>query len=197
MQCTAPPASSLNKETAAGALQGLSISANGADFSEVSTLVIHIPHPIYLITILRTSITQPVRFSWSNMWIFDGQVGPSPSSGPMRGGTVVTITGSGFNLRGDLRCRFGGVEEEEEGASSSSSSSPSVVYATVISSTAVQCTAPPSSLISSSAAAAAVVGLYLSFDGGDFIDTGFTFTYYTEPRITHIRPNVIPEDAGR
>lgn len=134
----------------------------------------------------------------------------SPSSGPSRGGTVVTITGSGFNPRGDLRCRFGlaATAAGNNGTSSSLMTSSPIVYAAVVSSTAVQCTAPPSTAVVASikppaihvtttAIAYVVAGLYLSFDGGEFIDTGFTFSYYPEPRILKVQPTTIPENSGR
>jgi hypothetical protein len=121
--------------------------------------------------------SEPIDFTYSKVWTVSGL---APRSGPASGGTVVTISGSDFNPYGDLRCRFG---EDERG----------VAVAFFQSATEIVCTAP-------GASDASVVGLaghfYLSFDGGEFVDTLASFTYEVEPVVSGVEPARVPQTGN-
>lgn len=80
----------------------------------------------------------------------------TPSLGSTVGGTLLTVSGTGFENTVRFVCKVG------------STASPSVRY---FSSTRVVCQVP-------TAAAAGVVPVYLSNNGLDFVTSSATFTYY-------------------
>ncbi len=110
-----------------------------------------------------------------------------PTSGPLRGGTVLSIFRSGFRDTGALMCAF------ELGNTSFSApidpSSSTFVSAQWISSTEIKCQAPPS-------ASPGEVRVSVSFNGGsdivslergeESLGTKMTFLYYEECKVSSV-----------
>eukprot|EP00301_Raphidiophrys_heterophryoidea_P022519 c6656_g1_i1.p1 GENE.c6656_g1_i1~~c6656_g1_i1.p1 ORF type:complete len:1508 (+),score=361.23 c6656_g1_i1:20-4543(+) len=91
-----------------------------------------------------------------------------PSGGPLDGGTVVTIQGSGmFNLS-SLLCRFG-------------ESSDMQGFATYISTSNLTCETTESVY---STVNAATVNIFISFNGQNFVNSGLKFTFYPPLTVT-------------
>ena len=110
----------------------------------------------------------------------------SPSKGPSKGGTVVKITGSGFNKQISslpqsselLTCRFEGI---------------GVVAATKISDNEIQCKSPlPKQIFANSMTS----NVEIAFNGVDFTNSGLSFVYYSTPNITSIVPTLGSEQGG-
>ncbi len=112
-----------------------------------------------------------------------------PTSSPLRGGTVLSILGSGFRDTGTLFCAF-----ELGNASLSASIGPSAftfVSAQWISSTEIKCQTPPS-------ASPSEARVSVSFNGGsdvvllewgeNSLGTKMTFLYYEECKISSVEP---------
>jgi hypothetical protein len=95
----------------------------------------------------------------------------SPSSGPAQGGTVVTLTGTGFVVQDGrtVLCRFGALD---------------AVAATVLSPTSMLCTALPG---------ASVVTVEVSLNGRDYSTSGVTFAYFA---ITRVEPSMAVVTGG-
>ncbi len=112
-----------------------------------------------------------------------------PTSGPLRGGTVLSILGSGFRDTGALLCAF-----ELGNTSFSAPIDPfasTFVSAQWISSTEIKCQTPPS-------ASPSEVRVSVSFNGGsdivslewgeESLGTKMTFLYYEECKISSVEP---------
>ena len=101
----------------------------------------------------------------------------SPSSGPSRGGTVVTVVGAGFSQIGSnaqlCKCRFG----------------PFSVRAVVFNSTHIRCTTPAQS-------SSGPILLDVSINGVQFTDSQKMFAYYGGVRLTSISPKSGPQEGG-
>ena len=95
-----------------------------------------------------------------------------PTSGPVAGGSVVTVTGTNFTASGTLVCRFGSTR----------------VTATWSSATRLRCDSP--------ASAAGPVQLAVSNNNQDFSTTSSTFTYYANPTVTSLAPTAGPVLGG-
>ena len=92
----------------------------------------------------------------------------SPDSGPINGGTLVTLIGSGMiNGESSLHCRFGEGSEPVSGQ--------------WISGTEIQCIAPRGGCIG-------VVNVTLSLNGLDYTTSSAEFLYYEHPTISSIYP---------
>ena len=103
----------------------------------------------------------------------------SPSQGPSRGGTVVTVRGSGFvsndpTISQLYKCSFG----------------LNIVRAIMINSTHIRCTVPS---ISSSDLS---VTVKVSTNGVQFTDENMLFVYYNSIQLTNIAPKAGPESGG-
>ena len=100
-----------------------------------------------------------------------------PASGPVEGGTRLTIAGAGLILSDTSRiCRFGHGPGSEVPATFEGRSSHGRVF----------CTAPP-------ARSGYVVDVELSIDGGgSFVGRDFTFTYFHEAVVSSVSPNSGP-----
>jgi hypothetical protein len=99
-----------------------------------------------------------------------------PSKGSIVGGTVVTLSGSGFTDTPSNKCIFG---------------SESVV-ATYISSATLTCTSPPSS----TPTASSTVSLEITNDDKDFTTFGNTFQYIKATQITSVSPSFGATSGG-
>lgn len=91
-----------------------------------------------------------------------------PLSGPESGGTVVTLTGTGFSDIGWLVCEFGSPGTQ--------------VAATGISATTIYCTSPPHM--------PGVTSLRLSVNGQQFVETGVAFEYLVESAVRYVQPSL-------
>ena len=105
----------------------------------------------------------------------------SPSSGPLDGDSLVTVTGANFTNAGGssgthFLCRFGDNE--------------SIVNATFLADTALGCYSP------ASAAGAAVVPLEVYLNGQDVTQDGVAYTYYEPPAPTGMCPTSGPALGG-
>ncbi|CAM9095296.1 unnamed protein product [Chrysoparadoxa australica] len=97
-----------------------------------------------------------------------------PASGPVLGGTLVTIRGTNFRQTNALACRFGGFD---------------VVPAVYVDDNSVQCTSPEH--------AAGVVAVEVTLNGADYSSgQGVTFTYSSLPSVASIWPASGSEDGG-
>ena len=100
----------------------------------------------------------------------------SPTCGDIRGGTLLTIHGSGFDSIGgaalDPRCRFGDA---------------SVPVDTIEAELAI-CTAP--------AGAQGTVRVQLSLDGAQFAGGEVRYTYFRQPLLLSLRPSGGPAAGG-
>jgi hypothetical protein len=86
-----------------------------------------------------------------------------PTTGPIRGGSLVTVTGSGFINTPLLVCRFGTV----------------VIAATWIGATSIECTSP-------AVASAATVALEMSNNNQDFTLDNSVFGYQADISVTSV-----------
>jgi|TARA_B110000091_G_scaffold185291_1_gene205078 hypothetical protein len=124
-------------------------------------------------TIVTQSVTPVVPVDVKNI--------PSPNFGPMRGGTVLTITGRDFvdSSHGAFaRCRF-------------DTSPVSIVQATYVSSTAMKCTTPSNEVPGE-------VTVSLSMNGQQYNDARqFTFMYYAPPVLQRLSEVYMPLSANR
>ena len=94
----------------------------------------------------------------------------SPTSGSIGGGTLITITGSGFSSNtGTLLCRF----------------ADRVVEATFVSSSLIECKTPVMS-------GPQTVSLEISSDGSNFAPSGFFFDFLSDVIVTAVEPNTGP-----
>jgi hypothetical protein len=97
-----------------------------------------------------------------------------PSSGPLEGGTLVTVAGDGFILAGpDLTCRFAGA---------------TVAPAVFLSATAITCATPPRAVVGP-------VSIDVTTNGKDYSSTPITraaFHYYVNPTISAVSPLSAP-----
>ena len=101
----------------------------------------------------------------------------APSVGPLAGGTVVRVSGSGFSVADDggkLLCRFGRTV---------------VTAAVVMGPTSALCLAPPSTRLGPSP-------LEISINGVDFTSDGWVFYYGPEIEVTYTWPLAGPESGG-
>lgn len=127
----------------------VSVSINGIDWTSTS---------------VRFKYLAPISIS-----------GVSPLVGPMEGGTLVRISGSGFDSNGaSLSCRLG----------------PTVVSAAIVDADiAALCVAPPSMSQES-------VPVELSSNGVDFVSGGWVFRYAPATMATSAWPRSGPESGG-
>ena len=115
----------------------------------------------------------------SNGWMF--HYGPDisvetawPLVGPESGGTVVTITGTGFADTRVILCEFG--------------SAGTLVPGTWMDSGTVSCVSPPHM--------PGVTALRLSMNGQQFVETGLSFEYLVESTVRAITPSSGPWHGG-
>lgn len=92
-----------------------------------------------------------------------------PDSGPLSGGTDVTLSGMNFVPSPELLCDFGGIKTRGR----------------YISSTEISCITPPFANASS-------VGVFISLNGVEDVEGAATFTYYEAPVVIRIDPFEIP-----
>ena len=94
----------------------------------------------------------------------------APKSGLTTGGTVIDLTGGWFDSKREYGlfpfCRIG----------------ETVIKAKFIQTNRIQCTSPPSTN------SMAPQPVHVSLNGVDFVDSGFTFSYYEKPVITGMMP---------
>ncbi|MDR3454951.1 MAG: IPT/TIG domain-containing protein, partial [Rhodoferax sp.] len=90
-----------------------------------------------------------------------------PSAGPADGGTVVTVSGTGFLSTAVVTCAFGEV----------------IVAAMVQSANILTCLTPP-------AAALGPVSLAVTVNGADVVLASGSFAYYAQPAVTSLSPSV-------
>lgn len=101
-----------------------------------------------------------------------------PTAGPLSGGTLIAIEGSGFSVTLRLACRFGS----------------GVVKANLESPTLITCRAPKSTVEKN-------VPVQVTINGADWEDIGTTpgrttFTYYRPPEVTKLSPSTGPQMGG-
>ena len=104
-----PPWQTDDQSSATSGAVPLSVSLNGADFTDEGE----------------------VLFTYNDFIVVDSL---SPSTGPISGGTVLTLSGTMFPVAQGMRCRFGNVSAMESSAADT--------FAYVASSTTATCTAP-------------------------------------------------------
>lgn len=103
--------------------------------------------------------------------------GVAPGAGPAGGGTVVTVTGTGFRPWPRLACRFGAA----------------TAPASYLSPTALRCVAPPHALQRGGAPVG--VGVGVALNGLDFTGAAPPFTYFAPPTLRALAPPSGPRDA--
>ena len=100
-----------------------------------------------------------------------------PPNGPLQGGTVVALAGTGWNSTDVWHVQFG---------------SGALVAAVGAGGGELRAVAPPGD-----STATAPVKVYVSPNQGvDLIDTGQTYTYYRQPHIKHLSPHEGPVSGG-
>ena len=105
-----------------------------------------------------------------------GVVAVSPASGPVAGGTLVVVVGTGFINSGLLKCRFGGP-------------SGTPVAAVWLSATALQCTSPATGT-------EGVQSVEVTNNMMDFTSNSVHFTYEKQPSISSISVAAGPTGGG-
>jgi len=101
-----------------------------------------------------------------------------PDSGPINGGTVVTLIGSGMVNGDTLRCRFGNKEGDQ------------VVHGNWISETEISCITPVSESVGTT-------NVTLSLNGVDYYtSSAVNFLYYNHPIISSIYPTFGASHGG-
>lgn len=138
-----------------------------------------------------------------------------PASGPSRGGTRLSLTGSGFQDLPELGCRFGGaptffrrLEEENIGDGPDDGLTVVDVAATFVSPTEVACLVPEQALewtnsygssggaSSTSTALGTTVRVAVTLNGQDYGLRMAQFIYYPTPKILSISPDRGPVSGG-
>jgi hypothetical protein len=101
-----------------------------------------------------------------------------PTRGALRGGTIVTVIGTGFVDSNSLLCRFG-------------SAADSFTAASFINSTVVLCMSPPATATVSASALLLdrTVSLFITNDARAFSLATVTFTYHNAPEVTSVYPD--------
>lgn len=102
----------------------------------------------------------------------------SPTAGPLNGGTLLTVEGSGFSATSSLACRIGGV----------------AVKANLHSTSRITCQTPEF-------AAEQQVLVQVTVNGAEWEDAGSAsnlrvFTYYQPPKVTKLHPSTGPLIGG-
>jgi len=106
-----------------------------------------------------------------------------PTDGSTLGSTSVTVTGSHFYQSSKIKCRFGdGLDVNE------------LVSGRYISSSSIHCETGDLQLASSAVTTSRPV--YVSFNGADFVYTGFKFNFNVPHTITSAHPTNGPVDGG-
>ena len=132
--------------------------------------------------------------------------GVFPLGGPSRGGTLVTLTGSGFYDRGGVFCRFGDLGHRAQSPDDPTihlrwGRMDGVVPATLLSSTQLLCESPPGGLDTLGravdAGSAVDVALTLNADHGAYIETSAVFFYENATtRVDATLPVAGPSSGG-
>lgn len=115
-----------------------------------------------------------------------------PSHGPPSGGTVVTVTGTGF-VKGSSMCLFGPVPDPVSGEGGVA------VPANVVNSTVATCVSPPMPAEASVSPmqTEGAVAVRLSTNGGaDYGHSSARFLYLHAPRLQRMVPTTGPELGG-
>jgi hypothetical protein len=99
-----------------------------------------------------------------------------PLDGSAKGGTTVTITGTNFVQTDVIACKFGDGADANE-----------VVPARFVSSTLLWCTTGDVSAATSSVTT--VRPVHVSFNGEDYVHTGFKFSFILPHTVTHLSPS--------
>jgi len=101
-----------------------------------------------------------------------------PHSGILSGGTVIEVMGAWFKYMPEYgvvpHCRFGD----------------KIVRAVFESTVRIICTAPPGTELG------VALPFEVSMNGVDFVNSGFTFTYYEQPLINDVTPDSGPAAGG-
>lgn len=101
-----------------------------------------------------------------------------PSSGLTQGGTPIEVSGAWF----DQKLEYGVLPFCKIGDK--------IVRAKYYSTVRIVCASPPNDNM------AVALPVHVSLNGVDFVDTGFTFSYYTQPELYEISPRSGPMEGG-
>lgn len=115
----------------------------------------------------------------------------SPTFVKSTGGTRITLKGSGFPRRGDVRCRFGDASAADEQAPSSLPP-PRTSYAYVVSDEELACTVPSSGLSPEELGSAQV---FLATAGEDFTPTNMFVNFVPALGVSSVAPEHVDEQG--
>lgn len=110
----------------------------------------------------------------------------SPAFVMSTGGTRITLKGSGFPRRGDIRCRFGDTTDKSSNPTPTS-------YAYAISSEELTCNAPPAGIGAVELGSAQV---FLAITGDNFEPTGMFVNYVPMGAIHSFNPDRVDEQGN-
>ena len=164
LMCSSPPWQPSYLHSARSATYGavpLSVSLNGADYTSTSQL-------------------DHVLFTYNDFVVVNSL---SPSTGPISGGTVLTLSGTMFPVTQGMRCRFGNASATDNSVADSDT------FAYVASSTTATCTTPV-------AVESGRTELLLTLVSGELVQTGVAFTYHDPVTISTVSPAMIGEAGG-
>ena len=108
----------------------------------------------------------------------------TPQSGPLDGGTLVVLSGSGLrNFNENILCRFSAIPVGLEGGWFSS------LPGTIVDDNSIRCLAPPG-------ATTGPVQIAVTLNGNDYSDPIAPFVYYSQPEISNVQPAGGPTVGG-